>query len=235
MTKYRNEWKYILNNKDLSLLRSRISSLLVIDKHTPKEGKYIIHSLYFDDYYDTSLNDTFAHLSKRYKWRIRYYGNDLSYIVLERKEKLEGRCHKESTKLSIEEYKYIINKEYSVISYSDKKLIRELSKDMMIYLYTPKIIIDYERIAYVEEITNIRITFDSKISASYDIDNFLNGNYVKYYLQGKGENLLEVKFDYILPSYIKEVVESYNFKQTSFSKYFLGRNKIDLVMNGGFR
>ena len=101
---------------------------------------------------------------------------------------------------------------------------------MLIYNYKPKVIIDYERIAYVEEITNVRITFDMKISASYDLEHFLDGDYEKFYINPNGVNLLEVKFDDILPSYIRRIVESYNFKQTTFSKYYYGRKIIDSYM-----
>lgn len=57
-----------------------------LDPHTPPKGRYLIHSLYFDDYKDTSLYTTDAGLSKRYKWRIRYYDEDLNYLVLEKKK-----------------------------------------------------------------------------------------------------------------------------------------------------
>ena len=101
---------------------------------------------------------------------------------------------------------------------------------MLIHNYTPKIIIDYERIAYVEEITNVRITFDMNISASYELENFLDGAYQSFYLLPSGINVLEVKFDDILPSYIRNIVESYSFKQSSFSKYYYGRKIIDCYM-----
>lgn len=199
-----------------------------LDPHTPPNGRYLIHSLYFDDYKNTSLYTTEAGVFKRFKWRIRYYGDDLSYIVLERKEKLNGKCHKKSCKITISEYNAIVSGNITDIVYdTKKKLIRELARDMLLFDYKPKIIIDYERIAYVEEITNVRITFDAKISASDDLDSFLTGDYTKYYVQGTGENVLEVKFDNILPSYIKNIVESYNFIQTSFSKYYYGRKVID--------
>ena len=55
---YRNEWKYSLTNEQLSLLKSRISEILELDPHTPKNGRYLIHSLYFDDYKDTSVYTT---------------------------------------------------------------------------------------------------------------------------------------------------------------------------------
>ena len=101
---------------------------------------------------------------------------------------------------------------------------------MLLYDYKPKVIIDYERVAFVEEIVNVRITFDMKISASYDLEHFLDGEYERIYLNQSGINLLEVKFDDILPSYIRKIIESYGFKQTSFSKYYYGRKIIDSYM-----
>lgn len=202
-----------------------------IDPHTPKSGKYLIHSLYFDDYKDTSVYTTNSGLTERFKWRIRYYENDLNYIVLEKKEKLNGMCHKKSCKLTKDEYKEITSGNILDIVYdTEKKLIKEFAKDIMIYNYEPKVIVDYERVAYVEEITNVRVTFDMKISASYELDRFLDGDYTKFYLQESGWNILEVKFDEILPSYLRKLIESYGFKQTSFSKYYYSRKIIDSYM-----
>jgi len=113
---------------------------------------------------------------------------------------------------------------------TDKDLIKELAADMLIRNYRPKVIVDYERIAYVEEITNVRITFDMKISASYELDKFIDGDYLSYYLLPSGMNVLEVKFDDILPSYIRNIVESFNFEQTSFSKYYYCRKIMDSYM-----
>ena len=229
--KYRNEWKYNLTNQQLSLLKSRISEVLDLDPHTPKCGKYVIHSLYFDDYKDTSIYTTNSGLSKRFKWRIRYYGNDLSYIMLEKKEKIESRCHKKSCRLTVDEYNQIVSGDLTdLIFETEKKLIKELAVDMLIHNYMPKIIIDYERIAYVEEITNVRITFDMKISASYELENFLDGDYQSFYVLPSWMNVLEVKFDDILPSHIRNIVESYSFNQESFSKYYYGRKIIDYYM-----
>jgi len=205
--------------------------MMELDSHTPESGRYIIHSLYFDDYKDISVYFGDAGLSERFKWRIRYYGDDLSYIVLEKKEKKEGRCHKESCKITLDEYNDIINKDaFDLLFDTDKDLIRKLAIDMITKNYRPKIIIDYERIAYVEEITNVRVTFDMKISASYELENFLDGDYQNFYILPSGVNVLEVKFDSILPSYLRNIIESYSYKQGSFSKYYYGRKIIDCYM-----
>ena len=36
---YRSEWKYILTNQELSLLKSRLSGVMELDSHTPSERK----------------------------------------------------------------------------------------------------------------------------------------------------------------------------------------------------
>ena len=229
--KYRNEWKYRLTNQELSLLKKRLEAVMELDPHTPPSGKYLIHSLYFDDYKEKSVYTTDSGQSRRFKWRIRYYDEDLTYLVLEKKEKKEGRCHKKACKLTIEEYNSIISGNITDIVYdTEKTLIKELARDMLLYDYKPKVIVDYERIAFVEEITNVRITFDMKICASYELENFLEGDYTKFYIQPSNQNVLEVKFDEILPSYIRNIVESYGFIQDSFSKYYYSRKIIDSYM-----
>ena len=215
----------------MSLLKSRLEKVRELDSHTPPGGRYIIHSLYFDDYKDTSVYTTDSGLSNRFKWRIRYYGNDLNYIVLEKKEKKDSRCHKKSCKITVDEYNSIVSGGILDLVYdTDKDLVKELAVDMLTHDYRPKVIVDYERVAYVEEITNVRITFDMRISASYELDKFLKGEYLSFYILPSGINVLEVKFDEILPSHIRNIVESFGFKQTSFSKYYYGRKIIDSYM-----
>lgn len=131
----------------------------------------------------------------------------------------------------MDEYNQIVSGDLTDLIFETKKqLIKELVVDMMINNYVPKLIIDYERIAYVEEITNVRITLDMKISVSYELESFLDGDYQSFYVLPSGINVLEVKFDDILPSYIRNIVESYSFKQGSFSKYYYGRKILDCYM-----
>ena len=130
-----------------------------------------------------------------------------------------------------DEYNTILSGDVTdLIFVTEKSLIKELAVDMLIHNYKPKVIIDYERIAYVEEITNVRVTFDMKISASYELESFLDGDYQSFYILPSGLNVLEVKFDDILPSHIRNIVESYSFKQGSFSKYYYGRKILDCYM-----
>lgn len=231
MKKYRNEWKYCCNDGELLLLDSRIKGALLLDVHTENNGKYFVHSLYFDDYHDTCALDTAAGLPKRFKWRIRYYGDDLKTLHLELKEKLYGRCFKKSCPLSIDEYEQLIDGNVQDILWkTDKQLLKQFCFAIMTKHFIPKVIIDYERTAYVEPISNIRITLDTNIVCAYDISQFLTGNYQSFPLQKQRCQVLEVKFDDILPSYVRNLVSSYGFYQTSFSKYYEGRKKLEEVL-----
>ena len=88
--------------------------------------------------------------------------------------------------------------------------------------FTPRVIVDYERIAYIEPITNIRVTMDTNISVSRHFNRFLEGDYLRTPLMRKDEHVLEVKFDEILPGYVKRSIYQSGLQQQTFSKYVLG-------------
>ena len=225
MKKYRNEWKYYCSKKYLPIVEYKLSHILSLDSNSSTEGRYYIHNLYFDDYADSCAKATERGISERYKWRIRFYDNNPNYIKLERKEKNDGRCHKDSCILTKEEYMKILKKEvYDLIYDTDKKLLKLFIIDIITKGFVPRVIIDYERIAFVEPIANIRITLDTNISASYEFDKFLEQDYNSFhFING---TLMEVKFDDILPSYIRNIIESFDFDRISFSKYYNGRKKM---------
>ena len=231
MKKYRNEWKYCCLESQLKLLDCRLKNLLKLDSNSGSNGKYVVHSLYFDDFKDRCAKENEAGDFKRFKWRIRYYDNSYESIHLEYKEKLFGMCYKKSCPITKDEYsKLLVCDVLDIFWNTDKDLLKKFCIDIMNKNFTPKVIIDYERRAYIDLNTNIRITLDTNISAAYNFEKFLSNDYAKYPLQDKNYHILEVKFDDILPGYIKNIVSSYNFIQISFSKYYLGRKKLEEVL-----
>lgn len=229
MAKYRNEWKYICSDWDLKLLESRLSGVLHKDKHAGGDGSYSVRSLYFDDYANTCAKQNEAGLPERYKWRIRYYGGGTSkHIHLEFKRKHNGRGIKKSCKLSEEECRNLIAGEPEKVFWSTgEDLLKQFCIAIMNRRFEPKAIIDYDRCAFVEPTTNIRITMDRNISASKDFDKFLSGDYIKIPIQDGDQHVLEVKFNDILPSYLQNIINTYERQQSSFSKYYFGRKKLE--------
>lgn len=86
---YRHEKKHEISFADLLALRAKFCAVLQKDPHAI-DGKYEIRSLYFDDLYDTALKENLSGISRREKFRIRYYNGDASFIRLEKKSKLAG-------------------------------------------------------------------------------------------------------------------------------------------------
>jgi hypothetical protein len=233
MQEFRNEWKYRLPMTDLAVIRERLTALLSSDRHSDSEGGYAVHSLYFDDFHDSCAKENDGGTAARFKYRIRFYNSYEGFLKLERKEKLFGMCRKKSAVLCEEQYRNIVsgNAEDAFWSTEDP-VIRQFCVDIMTKGFAPKAIVDYERVAFVEPITNVRVTLDLNISASAEVDRFLNLDYLKVPLQKKGEHVLEVKFDDILPGYIRHAVTVPAMVQTAFSKYYFARNMIQTT--GGF-
>lgn len=234
MKTYRNEWKYRVQEVDLSVIEGRVSGILDLDFHSNQTGKYEVHSLYFDDYKDTCAKENEAGVSRRFKYRIRYYGSNIDVLKLECKEKMDGRCYKRSTFISKEECERILQGRADEIYWeTENTLLKKFCIHIMTRHFQPKLIVDYERTAYVEEITNIRITVDKNICVSDEVESFLTGEYLSYPIQERKEHVLEVKFDYILPGYVRHIVTNKNLQQSSFSKYYLGRLKMQEIRRNG--
>lgn len=226
---YRNEWKYCCNVLDLKLLETRLGEVLHTDQHSGIKGGYSVRSLYFDDYINTCAKQNEAGVPDRFKWRVRYYGGGTSkHMHLEFKRKRNGRGIKKSCKITEEELNLILNGEpEKVLWATDEELLKRFCYEIMTRGFRPKVIVDYDRIAYTEPIANVRITLDKNISASYEFNKFLSGDYLKIPLQADNNHILEVKFDNILPGYIRNIVDSFGMEQTSFSKYYIGRKKLE--------
>ena len=84
--RYRNEWKYLIDNAQREYVTKRLSPFLNLDKHA-QNGGYMIRSLYFDDYFNTAYEEKDAGVLKRKKYRIRIYNCTDASIKLERKKK----------------------------------------------------------------------------------------------------------------------------------------------------
>ena len=172
--KYRYELKFLLNDKYAEILQYRMSLLMEPeDESHVIDGKYLVRSLYFDDVYNTAYYEKMDGLCFRKKFRIRFYNMDSSYIVLELKGKDGNLTYKKSDIITIDEYNFIISKEYDKIKIGDRKILGEFIDMCKLKNLIPSIIVDYERVVYTYPIEDVRITFDSSISSGqYDYDLF---------------------------------------------------------------
>lgn len=221
---YRVENKYECSEMDLRLLESRLKVVLQTDFHDENQMGYKVTSIYFDDRYDSLLQDTINGNRLREKYRIRIYNGSFDVIKLEVKYKRDNRVLKKSRNISKENMKSLLQ----------GKCIRDESPsiDSAITLFnlainqwgiTPKVIVEYDRKAYVFPQGNTRITLDRNIRASEQILDFSQEKEL-YYERARGnDKVLEVKYDQFLPSFLAGILEVGNMNQTTCSKYRICR------------
>lgn len=224
-THARNELKFVISEHQARTLQMRLEGLLPLDPHTDTEkGHYGIRSLYFDDLRDSCLHHNEFSLGRRKKYRIRTYGDSTDFFVLEKKEKQNSLSKKTSCVLTDDEYEKLCTGRVGGLYWeSEKPLVKELVLAVMRHRFAPKVIIRYERTAFVHIPGNVRVTLDRNISASYDLDRFRSNTDRPIPVQEAGRHVLEVKFDVFLPSYIKQLIQLDSLEQATFSKYYLGR------------
>lgn len=223
--KYRNELKYFIESNEMKVIESRLKGLVKLDPHIdPDIGFYTVKSLYFDDYGDNCLHHNEFSLGKRKKYRIRIYENNTDFILLEKKEKENSRSRKTSCRLTKDEFHQLSKGQVCSLYWnSDKPLLREFAIQIMYKRFSPKVIIKYERTAFIDFPGNVRVTLDRNISCSSEHHRFLNNDYGIIPVMETGRHLLEVKYDEFLPDYIKQIIQLDSLEQATFSKYYMGR------------
>ena len=222
-TKYRHELKYQVTDGQIQLLRNRISHLLPLDSHVAQSGSYCIRSLYFDDYDNRCLKENENGTDPREKFRIRIYNGSAEKISLECKRKERGKTHKTSCPLTQEQTRQLMAGKVLPDIGSQPPLLRKLTMQMMTRRLRPVVIVEYRRIPYVYKNGNVRITLDTNILSSSEVETFLDPRISGRPVLPVGQQLLEVKYDEYLPDFIYRSLMLPNLRQTAFSKYYICR------------
>lgn len=232
MSRYRHEYKYIMNRCQESILKLKLDGMLSKDRHVGTNEFYAINSLYFDDYYNTCYYENENGTDPRAKYRIRYYNDNTSKLSLEKKMKKRGMTLKQSTPITYEECQMFMDGKVPIVHEEMSEIKKQLFTEMLMKNMRPKVIVSYERIPYVYRTGNVRVTLDRNITASDQVKLFLKGGYHKRPILPAGQNVLEVKWDEVLPAYIKDGMKLDNLQWTAFSKYYLCRK---YNTNGGLK
>ena len=227
---YRVEDKYSCTLQELAMLQSRIGTVLKPDSNENDEEGYSIISVYFDDIYDTHMQDTVDGNSIRDKYRIRIYNHSFDTIKLEVKSKNYNRVNKKSALITFAQMQQLLqgNSIEHGYSFDDPATLFHIAMSQR--KLVPKVIVAYERKAYIYEPGNVRITFDRNIRASNQIGLFGRQEISYDILRQENDAVLEVKYDEFMPEFISQMLETGNMRQTSYSKYRLCR---EIYSDGG--
>ena len=223
MSRYRHEYKYLLDPPREALLHLKAGAVLKRDPHAGPGGSYLVRSVYFDDQDSTCLWENLNGAEPRSKFRIRYYNRDPGRLCLEKKSKRRGMCLKESCGISRAECEAFLRGEMLLPEESGDDLKKRLFTEIGLRGLRPVCIVTYERIPFVYSGGNVRVTFDRKLSSSTELSRFLTGDYLQRPVFPLGQSLMEVKWDELLPGHLRETLQTDDLQWTAFSKYGLCR------------
>lgn len=223
---YRHELKYMINPGNAQIIKTRLKSVCNTDANANETGGYKVSSLYFDDFCDSAINDNLQGSIKRKKFRIRIYDGKESLIKLEKKIKNNKGGKKLSTLLTKNQYDKIIHGNYNFMKNSTDEVIRDFYTYLKTRLLQPKVIVEYDREAYVYAPGDVRITFDSNIRSSVNNIDLLDQDNVLAPITRARDTIMEVKYTGFLPTHIKKMIQLGSGSQQAFSKYVACRSFI---------
>ena len=218
--KFRHELKYRIGCAQYIELRNRLRTVMRSDVHTDVDGRYLIRSIYFDNYMDKALREKIDGVSRREKFRIRYYNDDFSYITLEKKVKNNALCMKSDAEITKEECQNLLEGRLKWMRGHPSQLVQELYAKMHYQLLYPRVLVSYIREPYVYDAGNVRVTFDSDIRTTLYHRHFLEEKVADISTADQPwDMILEVKYDAFLPTIIRDILQTNTIRQQAFSKY----------------
>jgi len=184
--KFRHEMKYDITYDDYITLRIRLKKHAEYDINASEKGYYKIHSLFIYNPDIDNNNEIF---------RIRYYNNDTSYMVLEKKTMIESLCMSRKAIISRDICEHILSGDIEYIADSKDMLVKELYAKMKYRYLRPMKAEHYIREPFYLGVGKIRITMDRKIHSSDSVEEFFETPK----LSGRMFNNIIMRFKYDEP------------------------------------
>ena len=219
----RNELKYYISNTSYHALVNRLVHVLKADGYsTPREG-YFIRSLYFDSHDDECLFEKQSGVMFRQKYRMRIYDLKGESVKFEIKNKWNNQIFKETATISKASAYRIIEGDYNELLSYKNPVLNKIYRKFTEKQYVPKVIIDYKRDAFMFDFFNLRITFDKNLHSNNTDFNLFSDNLHTIPVILEGKQILEIKYEHVIPEYIHRALQLDSFERMAISKYTLGR------------
>ena len=209
----RYELKYYLNKEQLAYFQEAIKEHMKIDKY----GLTSIASIYYDTPDYRLITRSIEKPKFKEKLRLRSYGlaSDDTPTFLEIKRKCDSIVYKRRITLLEEEADYLIDNQETMRK-------DQISRELQAFLETyknlePKYLIIYDRNAYYQEGSDLRITIDMNPryrTTDLNLHTSMNGEP----LLENGGAILEVKVQHSVPLWLSKILTEGKIYQTSFSK-----------------
>lgn len=226
--KYRVEMKHLVKKSDFMILENRLKKVMQQDKHIKNGNSYNVRSVYFDTYDNDYFYKKRNGINSRFKIRIRIYDKSDKLIKLEIKYKKDSYIKKDVSLISKEICEKLISGSFlSIDECKNDKVLYKVYLEQHLKNLRPKIIVEYDRVAYTSSLGKTRVTFDSNIRASKKVERFFLDDISSIPISVDNSLVLEVKYSEFIPDHIMQLMELNTLRQVSFSKYYLSRLKFN--------
>ncbi len=212
----RHEVKFLLDKEQRKLFEEAIQDRMIPDSH----GENTVCNIYYDTPDYRLIRHSLEKPVYKEKLRLRSYGrvDEDKKVFLELKKKYEGIVYKR--RIRIREIDAIDFLEGRIKNPNTSQIGKEI--DYFISLYPgleSKVYLCYDRTAYFSRTdSNLRITFDRNIR--YRTENLrLSIEPDGVHVLDPALSILEIKCAEAIPLWLVKLLEEYDIKKVSFSKY----------------
>ena len=235
---YRYEFKYILNKKISDQIEKETLNFMVYDEHVNKElnNKYFVRSLYFENNFSSNFYEKVDGMKIRRKYRLRTYSNFFDPkvpIFFEVKGRISERTYKKRINIKNKYLNLFLSQSqnFNLLDlYPNNEMIINFIFDSSRKNLKPLILVDYKRRPYINKFgLYFRLTFDTNLLSSKTNNLFSNDKYSSWLECKAGYTILEVKFDRSIPAWFHRIIQCYNLKRKSVSKFVLGMSSCGLA------
>ena len=221
----RLELKFFINEMQYFVLSGILDQLLQRDPNGDEYNEYHIRSCYFDTIQNTAFFDKLSGVQNRDKYRIRIYNFSDQVIKLECKTKVGSLISKRSLSIPRLLCEQLLAGDPTGLETTRSGLLNDVFREMTVNLLRPVVLVDYVREAYLHPAEEVRITFDKQLRTGLWSRDLFDPHVPTIPPLDENVMILEVKYNRMLPSYIRDILNSYcqGAQQSAISKYTLCR------------
>ena len=206
----------------MDLVESEIMHFMQYDNFVKnkKDKSYFVRSLYFENKENDNFYEKIDGLKFRKKYRIRSYSKSFNKnIFLEQKAKDNDRVYKKRISLKKKIFDKIIKNQINDVNFKTSKEINfyeDFTFKILKKKEYPKIIIDYNRKPLISDYDSFfRISIDYNLVArNINMDKKINCLV--------DHKIMEVKFFRRIPLWFHRIIQKYNLRRVSVSKFVVG-------------
>ena len=215
----RHELKYHITPAEMTVLRNVLTPVMQLDPNGNENNEYHIRSLYFDTINDDALEEKIAGVGNRKKYRMRIYNFSDRVIKLECKSKYGDLISKQSVSIPRELADQLIAGDPDGLQRMRHPLLHDVYREMRTRLLRPVVIVDYVREAYIHPAQDVRITFDKMLRTGLYSSDMFNPMLPTFPVFDDPVEILEVKYNEFLPTYIQSLISGVTAQRSAVSKY----------------